>query len=369
MLQAALLPVLVSALACPGLAAPTDHLLAGRVLSHPALSHPAIHVFSPQPRQSLFSLLPHNGAVVQQHSSVQPAVVAAPAVPAVQPAALVVAKVEEEEAALPAHYDFGYSVSDAASGDSKSRQESRNGDVVTGSYSVADPDGRIRTVTYTADSEHGFQATVTYDGEAGPPAIPFNPPAAALPALQAVPAVQPAAVIAARDEEPVTTEAPEEVTEAPAPVTAAPATAPVTAVPAPAPARAVPAQQAAAVLGPFRQLVPAYHSLPRTVSRVHSLPATVSHLAPFATHHNLVQAVPARQLVHSGLHGLDQLHGLHGLTAVRNLGNGLHQVHSVPHHQVQALHSLPNGLTAVRAVPQQLDLSQFTFLSNGQILG
>ena len=360
MLQAALLPVLVSALARPGLAAPTDHLLAGRVLSHPALAHPALHVFSPQPRQSLFSLLPHNGAVVRQHSSVQPAAVAAPAVPAVQPAAVVIAKVEEEEAALPAHYDFGYSVSDAASGDSKSRQESRNGDVVTGSYSVADPDGRIRTVTYTADSEHGFQATVTYDGEAGPPAIPFNPPAAALPALpalQAVPAVQPAAVIAARDEEPVTTEAPEEVTEAPAPVTAAPVTA------APAPARAVPAQQAAAVLGPFRQLVPAYHSLPRTVSRVHSLPATVSHLAPFATHHNLVQAVPARQLVHSGLHGL------HGLTAVRDLGNGLHQVHSVPHHQVQALHSLPNGLTAVRAVPQQLDLSQFTFLSNGQILG
>merc|ERR1711945_43152 len=51
-------------------------------------------------------------------------------------------------------------------------------ELVPGSYSVADPDGRIRTVTYTADSVHGFQAKVTYDGEEGPVAIPFNPPPA-----------------------------------------------------------------------------------------------------------------------------------------------------------------------------------------------
>ena len=36
--------------------------------------------------------------------------------------------------------------------------------------------GRIRTVTYTADDVHGFQATVTYDGQPGPVAIPFNEP-------------------------------------------------------------------------------------------------------------------------------------------------------------------------------------------------
>ena len=59
-------------------------------------------------------------------------------------------------------------------GDSKSRQESVDGDFVSGSYSVADPDGRIRTVTYTADAVHGFQAHVTYDGEEGPVVVPFN---------------------------------------------------------------------------------------------------------------------------------------------------------------------------------------------------
>ena len=43
---------------------------------------------------------------------------------------------------------------------------------------MADPDGRIRKVTYTADAVNGFQAVVTYDGEAGPPAIPIDTPAA-----------------------------------------------------------------------------------------------------------------------------------------------------------------------------------------------
>ena len=77
-------------------------------------------------------------------------------------------------------YSYGYSVSDALSGDSKTRQESRDGDVVSGSYSVLQPDGRLRTVIYTADKLHGFQADVRYDGEAGPVAIPFDTPIVAL---------------------------------------------------------------------------------------------------------------------------------------------------------------------------------------------
>ena len=68
-------------------------------------------------------------------------------------------------------------MNDVTSGDSKTRQETRDGDVVTGSYSVAQPDGRVRTVTYTADPVNGFQATVTYDGQPGPVAIPFLAPA------------------------------------------------------------------------------------------------------------------------------------------------------------------------------------------------
>merc|ERR1711971_379206 len=88
--------------------------------------------------------------------------------------------VTDETVDLQPQYSFGYSINDVNTGDSKTRQETRDGDVVTGSYSVADPDGRIRTVTYTADSVHGFQAKVTYDGEEGPVAIPFYAPRAPL---------------------------------------------------------------------------------------------------------------------------------------------------------------------------------------------
>jgi len=102
---------------------------------------------------------------------------AAPPVVAVAPAAVVEAKTEIVD--IDPSYRFGYSVADAKTGDSKTREETRDGDVVTGSYSVADPDGRIRRVTYTADAENGFNAVVTYDGEAGPPAISIAAPVAA----------------------------------------------------------------------------------------------------------------------------------------------------------------------------------------------
>ena len=98
-------------------------------------------------------------------------------------------------------YNYGYSVNDAVSGDSKQRQESRDGDVVTGSYTVADPDGRIRHVEYTAD-KNGFRATVTYDGEPGPAAIPIAAPTPVQTTVVAAPAPQ-AQVIAARNEVPV----------------------------------------------------------------------------------------------------------------------------------------------------------------------
>ncbi|CAB4061603.1 unnamed protein product [Lepeophtheirus salmonis] len=86
-----------------------------------------------------------------------------------------VQKVQKERKIDPG-YNFGYSVSDTLTGDTKTREETRDGDVVRGSYSVADPDGRIRTVTYTADAENGFQAKVTYDGKEGPVSIANQPP-------------------------------------------------------------------------------------------------------------------------------------------------------------------------------------------------
>ena len=101
-----------------------------------------------------------------------PTVVSPVTTPVVAPVA---PRVEVEEVNIDPSYQFGYTVTDAKTGDSKAREEVRDGDVVSGSYTVADPDGRIRHVQYTADAVNGFNAVVTYDGEQGPPAIPTNP--------------------------------------------------------------------------------------------------------------------------------------------------------------------------------------------------
>jgi hypothetical protein len=57
-------------------------------------------------------------------------------------------------------YNYGYSVQDGLTGDSKTASESRDGDVVQGQYSLVEPDGAVRTVTYTSDPVHGFNAVV-----------------------------------------------------------------------------------------------------------------------------------------------------------------------------------------------------------------
>ncbi|EDW92916.2 larval cuticle protein A2B [Drosophila teissieri] len=61
-------------------------------------------------------------------------------------------------------YAFNYGVADHSTGDVKSQHETRDGDVVKGQYSLVEPDGSIRTVDYTADSIHGFNAVVTKSG-------------------------------------------------------------------------------------------------------------------------------------------------------------------------------------------------------------
>merc|ERR1712083_1061802 len=156
-------------------AAPTE-VVAGRVVTHAVPSLTTLHHVRTVPTHALHAV----------H-----AVPAVHAVHAVSPAVTEVRLVEQENDKVPAQYNFGYSISDSVTGDSKSRQESRDGDAVSGSYSVADPDGRIRTVTYTADALHGFQATVTYDGEEGPVAIPFDTPSTpSVTAVRTVPTVQ-----------------------------------------------------------------------------------------------------------------------------------------------------------------------------------
>ncbi|XP_047526780.1 cuticle protein 8-like [Vanessa atalanta] len=59
-------------------------------------------------------------------------------------------------------YEFQYNVEDHHTGDIKSQHEARDGDHVTGSYSLHQPDGSVRTVHYNADKHSGFNAQVDY---------------------------------------------------------------------------------------------------------------------------------------------------------------------------------------------------------------
>merc|ERR1711963_991791 len=81
--------------------------------------------------------------------------------------------VEEEEEFLPQPYKYEYGVQDDYTKAAFAKSESQNEvGAVTGSYKVNLPDGRIQTVTYTADPVHGYKAVVSYEGE---PVYPPEP--------------------------------------------------------------------------------------------------------------------------------------------------------------------------------------------------
>ncbi|XP_069354777.1 cuticle protein 18.6-like [Maniola hyperantus] len=61
-------------------------------------------------------------------------------------------------------YEFEYSVQDTHTGDIKSQHEARDGDHVSGFYSLHEPDGSVRTVHYNADGHNGFNAQVEHTG-------------------------------------------------------------------------------------------------------------------------------------------------------------------------------------------------------------
>ncbi|XP_053601690.1 adult-specific cuticular protein ACP-20-like [Plodia interpunctella] len=63
-------------------------------------------------------------------------------------------------------YGFNYAVNDPLTGDNKAQTEHRDGGVVKGSYSLAEPDGTIRVVDYAADPISGFNAVVKRIGPA-----------------------------------------------------------------------------------------------------------------------------------------------------------------------------------------------------------
>jgi hypothetical protein len=90
-----------------------------------------------------------------------PVAYAAPAIAKVHAAPVAVAKTVIADDYDPnPQYSYGYSIQDGLTGDAKGHQETRSGDVVQGQYSLVEPDGAVRTVTYTADPVNGFNAVV-----------------------------------------------------------------------------------------------------------------------------------------------------------------------------------------------------------------
>ncbi|KAL6953097.1 hypothetical protein U1Q18_049257, partial [Sarracenia purpurea var. burkii] len=65
----------------------------------------------------------------------------------------------------PAQYAFEYHVNNPETGDVKSQNEIREGDVVHGEYALVEPDGSVRRVEYTADDQNGFRAVVHKSNE------------------------------------------------------------------------------------------------------------------------------------------------------------------------------------------------------------
>lgn len=112
----------------------------------------------------------------------------------------------------PAKYQFAYDVAEPLTGDFHSQQESRDGDIVQGVYSLVEADGTRRIVEYTADA-NGFNAVVRKEGQPNAnyvapvapgyrpsyvaPVAPIRPYAAPIvapvaPIVPAIPAVTPA---------------------------------------------------------------------------------------------------------------------------------------------------------------------------------
>ena len=96
------------------------------------------------------------------------------------------APVHHEKEYAPAPFAFQYGVADDYSKANFNAQETSDGKVTSGSYQVHLPDGRVQTVTYTADHYNGFVADVKYEGTpVYPEAKPYHP--APAPAYHAAP--------------------------------------------------------------------------------------------------------------------------------------------------------------------------------------
>ncbi|XP_049800203.1 calphotin-like [Schistocerca nitens] len=213
------------------LAAPAP---AAHAYTHPAPAHVAAAHGSHLPYHGDHTATPHPPpplpGQLQQSPDMQSVAVLACLLAAAHAGLVAPAHLPAAAAPAPAHavvydhyappsYRFDYAVADSHTGDAKTQFEHRDGDRVTGAYSLIDADGTTRIVEYTADDHNGFQAVVKRVGHPTP-----APPRAV---VAAVPASAPAA------HSPVYAPAPVAHTA----VYAAPvAHAPVHTAPAPAPA-------------------------------------------------------------------------------------------------------------------------------------
>ncbi|GBP75194.1 Larval cuticle protein A3A [Eumeta japonica] len=84
---------------------------------------------------------------------------------------------------------------DPSTGDHKDASETLQNGVVQGQYSLVEPDGHLRRVTYTADKINGFNAVVERTGASGAVAVAPAPVAVAAPIAKVV-APAPVAVAA-----------------------------------------------------------------------------------------------------------------------------------------------------------------------------
>jgi len=73
---------------------------------------------------------------------------------------------EHKESYAYPKYKFEYGVKDAHTGDHHSQWEHRDGDKVTGEYTLDEADGTKRVVEYKADGKTGFHAIVKNIGHA-----------------------------------------------------------------------------------------------------------------------------------------------------------------------------------------------------------
>ena len=79
--------------------------------------------------------------------------------------------IEEKLAPQPFSYEYGVADDYSKANFKKAETQDAYGNV-QGSFTIALPDGRIQTTTYTADHVNGFVAEVTYSGE---PVYPPEP--------------------------------------------------------------------------------------------------------------------------------------------------------------------------------------------------